>query len=77
MTKNITLAIDETVLEAAREYASAHNTSINALVRDLLASIAARTENSESEWSDLFKLADDEGAEAGAITWTRDGIYGR
>ena len=34
--KNITLAIDETLLTAARAYAAEHNTSLNQLVRDLL-----------------------------------------
>ena len=34
--KNITLAIDETVLQAGREYAKRHNISFNFLVRKLV-----------------------------------------
>jgi len=34
--KNIALAIDETVLQAGREYAKRHNSSFNFLVRKLV-----------------------------------------
>jgi len=34
--RNITLAIDEELLDAARAYAAQRNTSVNQLVRDLL-----------------------------------------
>ena len=34
--KNITLAIDEEVLRAARIYAAEHDTTVNALVREYL-----------------------------------------
>lgn len=36
MTRNITLAIDDALLEAARAKAARTNTSVNAVVRDLL-----------------------------------------
>ena len=35
--KNITLALDEDTLAAGRAYAERHQTTLNALVRDLLA----------------------------------------
>ena len=34
--KNITLSIDEDVLQAGRDYARAHNMSFNVLVRKLI-----------------------------------------
>ena len=34
--KNITLAINEEILRAARRYAANHDTTVNALVRDYL-----------------------------------------
>ncbi|TVR85200.1 MAG: hypothetical protein EA428_16240 [Spirochaetaceae bacterium] len=37
---NITLSADEQVIEAARTWAAEHGTSINALVREYLASLA-------------------------------------
>jgi hypothetical protein len=33
---NLTLAVDDSLLQAARTYAQAHGTTVNALVRDLL-----------------------------------------
>ena len=37
--KNITLAVDEKVLEAARAYATSRGTTLNALVREHLAQL--------------------------------------
>ena len=34
--KNVTLALDEGILEAGREYARQHHTSLNRLIRKLL-----------------------------------------
>ena len=34
--KNITLSLDDALLEAGRQYAQRHQTTLNALVRDLL-----------------------------------------
>lgn len=34
--KNVTLAIDEKLLDAGRAYARAHNTSLNNLIRESL-----------------------------------------
>lgn len=39
MTKNITLAVDETDLNGARIYAAKRSTTVNALVRKYLASL--------------------------------------
>jgi plasmid stability protein len=77
MAKNITLAVDEDVLEAVRSYAAAHKTSVNAIVRDALKQIAARSTKAGNDWDELFRLADESGAEVGEITWTRDDLYDR
>lgn len=77
MTKNVTLSIDEDVLEAARRYAIANHTSVNALIREALAMLAARTERSDMAWVALFKLADAAGAASGAKRWTRDELHDR
>lgn len=39
---NLTLSIDDELLEKARLYAIAHDTSVNAMVREYLSSIAAQ-----------------------------------
>lgn len=75
MTKNITLAISEDVLQEVRKYAADHKTTVNALVREQLSAIAARSKASHTAWDELFRLADDAKAEIGPITWTRDDLY--
>jgi hypothetical protein len=45
MTKNITLAIDEEILDKARIYAAKRETTVNGLVRQYLAQVA-----SEDDW---------------------------
>ncbi|HEY4114673.1 MAG TPA: hypothetical protein VGM17_11505 [Rhizomicrobium sp.] len=44
--KNITLAVDEEALRAARIYAAEHDTTVNALVREHLAKLAERSKRS-------------------------------
>lgn len=75
--KNITLAIDEKVLAAVRRYAAANKTTVNALVREALGSIAKRGRTSEKAWEAVFDLTDKEGAEVGERKWTRDDLYVR
>ena len=75
--KNITLAVDEKTLAAVRRYAEANKTTVNALVREALGSIAKRGRSSEKAWDALFDLSDKEGAEVGERTWTRDDLYVR
>lgn len=77
MTKNITLAIDAAVLAAARRYAAANNTSVNALVREALAQIASRGECAEAAWEALFEQTDAEAAGRGGRTWTRGDLHDR
>lgn len=75
--RNITLAIDEKTLAAVRRYAVSNKTTVNALVRESLESIAKRGKKSEKAWDALFDLTDKEGAEIGERTWTRDDLYVR
>ncbi len=77
MTKNITLAVEEDVLQKVRRYAAANNTTVNALVRDLFGKIAERSSKSDKAWDALFRATDAEAPEVGEITWTRDDLYDR
>lgn len=54
--KNITLSIDEDILQAGREYAHSHNLSFNVLVRRLIKqAVVTRT----NQWlEDTFTLMD-------------------
>lgn len=75
--KNITLAVDEDVLNAVRRYAASHNTSVNALVRDHLVRIAASEDRARSAIRELRAMSDRSTAEIGPVSWTRDQLHDR
>jgi tRNA A-37 threonylcarbamoyl transferase component Bud32 len=77
MTKNITLAIDETVLAEARRYAHENDTTLNALVRGYLEQIAGNQKRVKQAMRELREMSDRSTAEVGPITWTRDDLYER
>ena len=54
--KNITLAIDEDVLERARLVAAEQKTTVNAMVREFLADVAGRDERLEKAREGLREL---------------------
>ena len=54
--KNITLAIDEEVLDKVREVAVQKRTTVNAMVRDFLAEIAGRDEKVAQARRELLRL---------------------
>lgn len=70
---NITLALDERLLADGREYAHAHNDSLNGLVRRLL---AQTVQGGDTSWlEECFQLMDRADAHSGGAVWTRDDIY--
>ena len=54
--KNITLAIDEDVLERARLVAAEQKTTVNAMVREFLADVAGRDERLQKAREGLREL---------------------
>jgi hypothetical protein len=77
MAKNITLAIDESVLEEARVYAVKRGTTVNGLVRAFLEGIAKQEDRSARARRRLLELIDRSSLEVGPITWKRDDLYDR
>lgn len=75
--KNITLTIDEKVLDEARVYAAKHNTSVNALVRDFLNRLAEQEDRTARARRRLRELAEKSTAEVGPVTWKREDLYDR
>lgn len=71
--KNITLSIDETVLQAGREYARNHNISFNSLVRKLVEQTVVT--NKDYWLHDTFSLMDKLNATSGNEKWTREELY--
>ncbi len=70
---NITLSIDENLLEAGRRYAQEHNTSLNALVRELLAKTVTRS--STNRLQETFRLADKQHFSSKGKKWKREDLY--
>jgi post-segregation antitoxin (ccd killing protein) len=75
--KNITLSVEEDVLERARKVAADRHTTINALVRNYLRELAAQRENLNEALKRMNRLADEAGMEIGPVTWSRDDIHER
>ena len=71
--KNVTLAIDEKLVEESRRYAREHRTSLNNLIRDLL----TRTVRGEGrDWTeDCFRAMDAANGRSGGKSWKREDLY--
>lgn len=73
--RNITLAIDDGLLEAARDFAQKNGTTVNALVRRLL---EQSVRPPAAAWFDeLESLALNAGGDSGGRTWTREELHDR
>jgi len=76
--KNITLAVEEDVLEAARVYAAEHKTTVNALVRDYLSGLAQQKERGRRAMAELRKLSETTEARLGKdYRFDRESLYDR
>ncbi len=71
--KNITLSIDDDILQAGREYARAHDMSFNVLVRKLIEQTVIPQKD---KWlSDTFTLMDKIQVSSSENKWTREELY--
>jgi len=71
--RNITLSIDDDMLQAGREYARIHNISFNVLVRKLIEQTVVPK---KGQWlDDTFSLMDKLNVSSGIQKWTRDELY--
>lgn len=77
MTKNITLAIDEEVLDRVRVIAAERKTTVNGMVRDYLERVAATEDKASRVASRIKALRARSQFEVGPITWKRDDLYER
>jgi hypothetical protein len=73
---NLTLSADKETIRRAREVARQQGTSLNALVRLYLRSLAERS-NSGDEVEELFRLMDEGGGDLGGRDWSRDEVHER
>ena len=76
--KNITLAIDEDLLGRARSLAEARHTTLNAMVRSLLANEVEQEDRIAWAKEGMRKLIEEKqkrGESGPPFTWNRDEIY--
>ncbi len=74
--KNLTLSIDEKVLEEARKYAADHSTTVNQMVRDFLSThVNVRPRDRVSKVREGFAISDKAGANSGGWKFNREEIY--
>jgi hypothetical protein len=74
--KNITLAIDEALLERARALAEQRKTTLNAMVRSLLAHEVEQEDRIAWAKEGMRRLMDEAPLDLGpAYKWNRDEIY--
>lgn len=71
--KNITISLDDELLKAGREYAKRHNTSLNSLIRKLLAQTVLP--ESQSWLEECFSLMDQANANSRGQKWNREDLY--
>jgi hypothetical protein len=76
--KNITLAINEDVLNKVRAYAAEHRTTVNAIVRRHLEKIAAENDMRAEARRQLLCLAKtSRGRMSPGYVWSREKLYDR
>lgn len=71
--KNLTISVDEKLLEAGRAYAKQHNISLNTLIRRLLARTVAPSFQGWLE--ECFQLMDRAAVNSGGRNWQREELY--
>jgi hypothetical protein len=75
--KNITLSIEEDVLQEARKIAAERGTTVNAIVRASLAELVRQRTRTRDALKRMRELAEQGGMEVGKKTWSRDDIHER
>jgi len=74
--KNVTLAIDETLLERARDLAGRRKTTLNAMVRGLLESEVEQEDRIAWAKAGMKRLMEEAPLDLGSeYKWNRDEIY--
>jgi hypothetical protein len=76
MMKNITISLDEGLINAGREYAQKNQTTLNSLLRDLLAKTVLK--KTEFQLEEMFRLMDQVNVKSTyGISWNREELHER
>lgn len=74
---NLTIAVDDQLLKAARIRALEQGTSVNALLRDYLEAYSGLRARQLAAADDILKLSRETNSGSGGKRWTRDEIHER
>lgn len=76
--KNITLALEDDVLDGMRRYAAHHRTTVNALIRDHCKRIVSQEDRAAQARRELAELSERSNGRLGPDwKWNRDELYDR
>ncbi len=75
--RNLTLAIDDDILVAARRLALDQNTTVNRLVRDYLTGLTKSRDRRSAARDRIKQSMRQKRVEVGPRTWTREDLYER
>lgn len=75
--KNITLSVDDDVLAAVRRLAAERNSTVNALVREYLAKLAAHETRATRARARLRQLSKQSQGRLGREAWSREELHER
>jgi hypothetical protein len=75
--RNVTVAIDEATLRAARRVAAERSTSLNALIRGFLQEITCRASHARKARRRIAALSRKSNAQVSPRTWTRADLHER
>lgn len=74
---NLTLRVENEVLQAVRRYAAEHETSVNHLVREFLAGIVQREDRAQEVRRRLRQLSECSTGRIGGRSWSRADLHQR
>jgi Ribbon-helix-helix protein, copG family len=75
--KNITLSVDDEILATVRRHAAEQNSTVNALVREYLTTIAHQHDRARRARARIRQLIKRSEGRLGAKTWTREELHDR
>ena len=75
--KNVTIALDESLLRDARRVAAERGTTLNAMLREFLQELTERESQAAKARHRIVELCRETRAEVGPKTWTRDELHER
>ena len=78
-TKNITLSMPEHLVRRARVFAAERDTSVSALVAELLTELVGEELDYDAAWAveEALMATGIDGMRVGSIDWTRDELHER